>query len=219
MSFTGEVYLNGTPLAEAATLEAVGKPTKNGQRMWYCQADDETTSIWADFHEADPNKECVEIHVRETCFYPDKPGRNYITVRGFRMSQAATQWAAPTAEQIALIGTHWSKGWIIENNVISDSKCVGVTLGKDRASGHNDAQSADGYNIVVNWRTAGRKRISAPTSSETIRSPIAGRPASAAAWEGLSAGLPEITSTTSTSTNPSAEPRWPASNCTLPSTR
>ncbi len=32
---------------------------------------------------------------------------------------------------------HWSKGWIIENNVISDSKCSGVTLGKDRKTGHN----------------------------------------------------------------------------------
>jgi hypothetical protein len=53
------------------------------------------------------------------------------------MSQAATQWAAPTAEQIGLIGTHWSKGWIIENNVISDSKCSGITLGKDRQTGHN----------------------------------------------------------------------------------
>jgi hypothetical protein len=45
--------------------------------------------------------------------------------------------AAPTAEQIGLIGTHWSKGWIIENNVISDSKCSGITLGKDRKTGHN----------------------------------------------------------------------------------
>ena len=79
----------------------------------------------------------MEINVRDSCFYPDQPGRNYITVRGFRMCQAATQWAAPTAEQIGLIGTHWSKGWIIENNVISDSKCSGITLGKDRKTGHN----------------------------------------------------------------------------------
>lgn len=53
------------------------------------------------------------------------------------MAHAATQWAAPTAEQIGLIGTNWSKGWIIEQNVISDSKCSGITLGKDRATGHN----------------------------------------------------------------------------------
>lgn len=53
------------------------------------------------------------------------------------MDQAATQWAAPTAEQPGLIGTHWSKGWIIENNVISNSKSVGITLGKDRSTGQN----------------------------------------------------------------------------------
>jgi len=87
---TGEVYLNGTPLSEAASLADVTHPTKRSQQMWYCQSDDKTTTIWADFRDADPNKECVEINVRESCFYPDAPGRNYITVRGFRMSQAAT---------------------------------------------------------------------------------------------------------------------------------
>jgi hypothetical protein len=53
------------------------------------------------------------------------------------MSQAATQWSPPTAEQVGLIGTNWSKGWIIEDNTISNSKCAGITLGKDRASGQN----------------------------------------------------------------------------------
>ena len=28
-----------------------------------------------------------------------------------------------------MIGTHWSKGWIIENNVISHSMNSGITLG------------------------------------------------------------------------------------------
>jgi len=48
------------------------------------------------------------------------------------MRHAATPWAPPTAEQIGLIGTHWSKGWIIENNVISHSICAGIALGKIR---------------------------------------------------------------------------------------
>ena len=30
----------------------------------------------------------------------------------------ATNWAPPTAEQVGLISSHWSKGWIIENNTI-----------------------------------------------------------------------------------------------------
>ena len=114
------------------------------------------TIIWAQFKGVDPNKELVEINVRPMVFYSDKPGRNYITVRGFIMEQAATQWAAPTAEQVGLIGTHWSKGWIIENNVIRYSNCVGVTLGKERSTGHNLAthdKSKDGtahYHDVIN---------------------------------------------------------------------
>ena len=143
---TGEVYLNSNALFEVVSLDKI---TEGGKKAWYCESDDKTTSTWASFYDSDPNKELVEINVRPACFYPDTPGRNFITVSGFTMRHAATQWAAPTAEQIGLIGTHWSKGWIIEDNVISDSKCVGITLGKDRASGHNNAQSAGGYNIVV----------------------------------------------------------------------
>ena len=88
----------------------------------------------------------MEINVRQTVFYPEKTGINYITVRGFTMRQAATNWAPPTAEQIGLIGTHWSKGWIIENNVISHSRCSGISLGKYGDEWDNtSANSAEGY--------------------------------------------------------------------------
>jgi hypothetical protein len=132
---TGEVYLNGKSLWETHLFERVLHPEAN--ETWFAEVDDRNTYIYANFRDRDPNRELVEINVRDSCFYPDQPGRNYITVRGFRMMHAATQWAAPTAEQIALLGTHWSKGWIIENNTLSDSKCSCLTLGKDRATGHN----------------------------------------------------------------------------------
>jgi hypothetical protein len=62
------------------------------------------------------------------------------------MCHAATQWAPPTAEQVGLIGTNWSKGWIIENNIISDSKCSGITLGKHGDAFDNTSEnSAEGY--------------------------------------------------------------------------
>ncbi|MEN8227284.1 MAG: right-handed parallel beta-helix repeat-containing protein [Bacteroidota bacterium] len=142
---TGEVFLNGKSLFEKPSLDEVLNPEpyelaqdqEASTYTWYCESNNETTTIWANFHGYDPNEELVEINVRPACFYPDQPGRNYITIRRFHFSQAATQWAPPTAEQIGLIGTHWSKGWIIENNEISHSKCSGITLGKDRASGHN----------------------------------------------------------------------------------
>ncbi|HOS93309.1 MAG TPA: right-handed parallel beta-helix repeat-containing protein, partial [Armatimonadota bacterium] len=65
---------------------------------------------------------------------------------GFIMRHAATPWAPPTAQQIGLIGTHWSKGWIIEDNVVSHSVCVGIALGKHGDPYDNtSANSAEGY--------------------------------------------------------------------------
>ena len=141
---TGAVYLNGEWLVEAAKLDDVLKPV-GAAPLWFGQVDEENTTIWAQF-KGSPNEQLVEINVRRTVFYPDKPGRNYITVRGFTMRHAATPWAPPTAEQIGLIGTHWSKGWIIENNVISHSICSGIALGKYGDQWDNtSANTAEGY--------------------------------------------------------------------------
>jgi len=142
---TGEVFLNNQSLYETGTLDQVYNPVPNDKIVdvegskytWYCENDGNNTTIWANFHQYNPNKELVEINVRKTCFYPEKQGINYITIRGFYISEAATQWAPPTAEQIGMIATHWNKGWIIENNVIRNSKCSGITLGKERSSGQN----------------------------------------------------------------------------------
>lgn len=75
--------------------------------------------------------------MRKCCFYPEKTGRNYITVRGFEMAQAACPWTPPTADQPGLLGTNWNKGWIIENNIIHDAKCSGISIGKEASTGHN----------------------------------------------------------------------------------
>ena len=160
---TGEVFMNGNSLFEQNSLEEVKKPKKHEKAVypsaslyaWYAEVGEESTTIWANFQEYNPNKELVEINVRPACFYPSRPGVNYISIIGFEMSQAATQWAAPTAEQPGLIGTHWSKGWIIENNRVSNSKSVGISLGKDRGTGQNvwmHNQQKDGathYNEVI----------------------------------------------------------------------
>jgi alpha-N-arabinofuranosidase len=142
---TGAVYLNGEWLTEAAkqeeVMESIGKTP-----LWFGTVGPEKTTIQAQFQGVDPNKELVEINVRQTVFYPDQPGRNFITVRGFTMCHAATPWAPPTAEQIGLIGTHWSKGWVIENNTVSHSVCSGISLGKHGDKFDNtSADSAEGY--------------------------------------------------------------------------
>lgn len=151
---TGEVYLNGKSLWEVESLEKVINPVPakavvdvaGSVYTWYCENNNRYTTIYANFHGADPNREVVEINVRKSCFYPEINNVNFITVRGFTMCHAATQWAPPTAEQVGLIGTNWSKGWIIENNVISDSKCSGITLGKHGDEFDNTSEnSAEGY--------------------------------------------------------------------------
>lgn len=140
---TGDVFLNDQSLYEVFSLKALAHPAstlenkKNIKHVWYCENDNLNTTIWANFQGYNPNKELVEISVRNTCFYPEKQQVNFITISGFHFSQAATQWAAPTAEQIGMVATHWNKGWIIENNVMKHSKCVGITLGKERKTGHN----------------------------------------------------------------------------------
>ena len=151
---TGEVFLNGKSLYEKEILDKVINPvagkniadTTGSTYTWYCENNNNKTVIWANFHKFDPNRELVEISTRRTVFYPDRPGINYITISGFNISQAATQWGAPTAEQVGMIATHWNKGWIIENNIIHDSKCSGITLGKERETGHN-VWSADAENV------------------------------------------------------------------------
>ena len=147
---TGTVYLNGNWLLEAAQLEDVLDPSGT-EPLWFGQVEDGgATTLWARFNGANPNEEMVEINVRQAVFYPDKPGINYITVRGFTMRHAATQWAPPTAEQVGLVGTHWSKGWIIENNIVSHSKCVGITLGKYGDQWDNtSADTAQGYVLTI----------------------------------------------------------------------
>ena len=151
---TGAVYLDGHWLTEAAKLDDVLKPIGNTP-LWFGKVDEKNTNIWAQFKDANPNEAEVEINVRQAVFYPSKPGINYITVRGFKMMHAATPWAPPTAEQIGLIGTHWSKGWIIENNVICYSVCTGITLGKHGDKYDNTSQnSAEGYVKTIERATA-----------------------------------------------------------------
>ena len=146
---TGAVYLNGEWLTEAAKLDNVLAPVTSNA-LWFGQVDQDNTTIWAQFKGVNPNEQLVEINVRQTVFYPEQTGINYLTVRGFTLEQAATPWAPPTAEQIGLIGTHWSKGWIIESNVVRYSACSGIALGKYGDEWDNtSANTAEGYVATI----------------------------------------------------------------------
>ena len=148
---TGEVFLGDKSLYECDSLEKVLHPVSNDEswdvefttHTWYtAQSEDgENTLIYANFQGKDPNKENVEITVRPHCFYPAQEHVDYITLTGFVVTKAATQWAPPTALQDGMIGPHWSKGWLIENCEVSHSKCSGISLGKYLQQGNDNKWS------------------------------------------------------------------------------
>ncbi|TVP90003.1 right-handed parallel beta-helix repeat-containing protein [Alkalibacterium sp.] len=167
----GEVYLNGKSLYEAETLDQVKDPQEvtevvdgwtrktvpahdapQTKYVWYAEVDEKETTVFANFHNFNPNDELIEVNVRRSCFYPEITGIDYITVKGFEMAQAATPWTPPTADQPGLIGPNWAKGWIIEDNHIHDSKCSAISIGKEGSTGNNyysRRQDKPGYHYQI----------------------------------------------------------------------
>lgn len=158
----GEVYLNGQALYEVQSVDEVAAPqvktVSEGNPGWYSpgvnepipdqartllqwctRQQDGKTVIYANFGDKDPNVEEVEINVRNTCFSPAHPGCNYLTLRGFEICQAATQWAPPTGVQRGMVDTFWSKGWIIEHCVLHDAKTSAISIGKEYSTGDNES--------------------------------------------------------------------------------
>jgi hypothetical protein len=92
----GDVYLNKMPMYEAESVEKLTNPEvwpqakypEESKLVWYAEAGEKTTKIWANFGDADPTKEDVEITVRPFCFWPEKTGLNYITVRALPFVRA-----------------------------------------------------------------------------------------------------------------------------------
>jgi len=137
---TGSVYLNDLAMYETVSLdeciEGAVDPCawvpEESKYKWFTVQEGNTTVLYANFKGLDPNKEKVELSVRRNCFMPDKTGVSYITVSGFKIDKGATTWAPPAAYQDGLIGPHWSKGWIIEDCEVCNSRCCGISLGKYR---------------------------------------------------------------------------------------
>lgn len=128
---TGQVYFDGASLREVWSVDEIK------EFNWFAKPFDTYTEIYASFNGQSPEGHLVEINARPACVAAKRPGVNYITVSGFEMCHAATNWSPPTAGQTGLVCVNWCKGWVIENNRIYDSRCNGICLGKDKSTGHN----------------------------------------------------------------------------------
>ncbi len=142
----GDVYLNGEAFYEQKTPEAV----KEQKHSWCCEADAQTTTIWANFGKANPNEELAEINVRESVFMPETSGLDYITVDGFHLMHSAENWQPPGLEvQMGTIGPRMGKHWIIENCQITNARCVGIVVGHAPGVDYDDID-AFGDHIIRN---------------------------------------------------------------------
>ena len=99
--------------------------------------------------EKNPNVCVPELIVRPACFYPVVEHRDYITLRGITFVNAGPNWAPPTSEQTAIVGTNWSKGWVIEDCEVSGTECSGITLGKYGDEFDNVGPTAANYHNTI----------------------------------------------------------------------
>lgn len=152
----GQVYLNDQSLFEVSEYEQLADPELVEETLdhwtnkqvtydykdqsiyvWYAKVEKDITTIYVNFHDYNPNNEVTEINVRKSAFRPFKMHTNYITIRNFEIANVATQWSPPTAAQTGMIDTHWSKGWIIENNTLYNAVCSAIAIGKEISTGDN----------------------------------------------------------------------------------
>lgn len=129
----GCVYLNDQAYVELQSQSAVqGQPGS-----WTATRTGTNTTIYANFGGANPNAQLAEINVRPTVFFPSQPlVIDYITVQGFTISQAATNWAPPDPRdgepgtQEGAIGSLGGAFWIIENCTVRYSRNVCIAFGR-----------------------------------------------------------------------------------------
>lgn len=152
----GQVYLNNQSLFEVSEYEQLADPKLVEETLdhwtnkqvtydykdqsiyvWYAKVEKDITTVYVNFHDYNPNNEVTEINVRKSAFRPFKMHTNYITIRNFEIANVATQWSPPTAAQTGMIDTHWSKGWIIENNTLYNAVCSAIAIGKEISTGDN----------------------------------------------------------------------------------
>jgi len=125
----GQVFYEGEQYREQFALADVTATSKT----WYVKQDNGSTVIYANFGGADPNAGLAEVTMRMSVFRPIVDGGvNYITLRGFHIAHGAPNGSPPcptVTDQQGLITTYRGGHWIIENNVISDSRTVGIVSG------------------------------------------------------------------------------------------
>ncbi|MCF7730659.1 MAG: right-handed parallel beta-helix repeat-containing protein [Akkermansiaceae bacterium] len=126
----GCVYQDGVSLREKFTAQEVAAAPGS----YRIEENPGSVMLHANFGENDPNREQVEINVRECVFFPRLEGLGYVTLDGLWFEHAAANWAAWRCAQRGAVGTGWGFRWVIRNCRVSDARCVGIVCGNAASS-------------------------------------------------------------------------------------
>ena len=122
----GVVFIDGKPLEQVENMEDLDKAAgtyfveSNGMIV-HCRP----------FDDVDIREHLVELTAKEQNFAPDEPYLGYIRVKGFHFTHAATGHPFP---QRGAVSTYRGNHWIIEDNVIEWSNCLGMDIGNEDPS-------------------------------------------------------------------------------------
>jgi len=130
----GQVVVNGDLIMEVSSLSP---SVYNYENTWKYSSEDKCIYI----HLADdvmPEKQKIEITTRRQCFAPERRGLGYINVHGFIMKYAGNQhpgafWMIPENKQAGALSTRSGHHWIIEDNLITHNKSIGIDFGNEGA--------------------------------------------------------------------------------------
>lgn len=139
----GVVFMDGRPLEQVENLQQLDETSGT-----YFVESSGMIVHFRPYGDVDPREHLVEITAREQNFAPREPYLGYIKVKGFHFTHAATGHPFP---QRGAISTYRGNHWIIEDNVIEWSNCLGIDCGNEDPSytmSNLPPEKVPGWNIV-----------------------------------------------------------------------
>lgn len=139
----GVVFMDGTALRQAEHPRELD----DSSGTYYVEASGMMIHF-RPYEDADPREHLIELTAREQNFAPAEPYLGYIKVKGFHFTQAATGHPFP---QRGAVSTYRGNHWIIEDNVIEWSNCLGIDVGNEDPSYTTDdlpPEKMPGWTVV-----------------------------------------------------------------------
>jgi len=133
--FNGEAYLQQFDIQDLSISNTWYTDTTRGYTTRTDWPEDRKYTngkiqIFANFGGENPNTNLTEINARAAGIFPDIAGLKYIVIDGFDIRHTAPQWGDIYFTEKGAIGTAMGYKWTIQNCRITNSRNLGISMGK-----------------------------------------------------------------------------------------